>query len=141
MLFRSLNNLEDSGGQSVDVIIEPVDDLKTDYYGTNTEFGNATEADGLAQTTPNINYGDYYSVRSKHGQNTVSIALNSGLYDPGLTLSHEGGHVTYNVAFLKYYYLIWVKNKPKGSRGGHGGGNPSGKEAERQEDIYRKNKK
>jgi len=139
-LFDKLNNLEDPGGQCVDVYIETVDDLKTNYFGNNTEFSNPEEAMGLTQTKILQDHGYYYSVRSKSGLNSVSIALNSNLQDPGFTLSHEGGHVSYNVAFFKSL-INWLNTNPGKSKGGHGGGNLSGIEAQKQEKIYRTNRK
>jgi len=139
-LFEKLNNLEDPGGQCVDVYIETVDDLNTNYFSNNTEFSKPTDAMGLTQIIKYQDNGSYYSVKSKSGLNSVSIALNSNLQNPGFILSHEGGHTTYNVAFLKSL-INWLKTHPGASKGGHGGGNPSGIEAEKQEAIYRANRK
>ncbi len=139
-LFDKLNNLEDPGGQCVDVYVETVDNLKTDYFGTNKEFSEPTEVMGVTQILKYEDNGTYYSTKSKSGLNTVTIALNSNLKNPGLIFSHEGGHTTYNVAFLKSL-INWLKTHPGVSIGGHGGGNPSGDAAMVQEDIYRANQK
>lgn len=135
-----MNNLEDPGGQRVDVYVETVDDLNTSYFGNNSEFSKPEEAMGLTHMKKLQDHGYYYSVKSKSGLNTVSIALNSNLQDPGFTLSHEGGHTSYNVAFFKSL-INWLNTNPGKSKGGHGGGNPSGIEAQKQEEIYRSNRK
>lgn len=56
------------------------------------------------------------------------------------TLSHEGGHVYYNVKNF-HQYLTWLKQNPRQNKGGHGVGNPSGREADKQERIYLQNTK
>ncbi len=137
-LYEKLDNLQDPGGTEVDGYDETVDNLET---GVTDEFHVSQTADGLSSVKPDVDYGSYYSVKSKHGPNTVSIRLNSYLFKPGARLAHEGGHITYNVAFLKYYYLNWVLKRPKGSIGGHGAGNPSGINAIDEEKIYNKNAK
>ena len=139
-LYSALDNLKDPGGTKVDVYVESVSSLTTNFFSANPEFSKPTEADGLTQVTAYQDMGSYYSVRSKHGINTISIALNASLIDPGRIFSHEGGHTKYLAGNLKAYYE-WLKNNPGKSLGGHGGGNPSGSEAEIQEAIYEKNKR
>ena len=140
-LFNALNTLTDPGGQTVDVYVEAVDNLYSNYYGDKYNNGSPVKADGICVMKPYIDFGTYWSVTSPYGSNTVTIALESQLYDPGLILSHEGGHTTYNVAFLKSYYIEWKMKRSNASKGGHELGNPSGAEADKQYGIYKQNKK
>jgi RHS repeat-associated protein len=135
-LFNELDNLIDPGGTTVDVHIESVPNLKTTYYDKKNESKTAL---GLTQVI-GINMGNYYSLNSKFGTNTVAIALDKNLFDPGRYLSHEGGHTKYFAGNLKAY-IKWLKGNIGASVGGHGGGNPSGEEADLQEAIYLNNKK
>ena len=146
-LFNKLDNLQDPGGTEVDVYVESVDNLNTNSMGPNPDFPIAQTASGLSYMKPKNtvqmysedgSMTEYYSVQSQHGDNTVSILLNSNLKDPGLILSHEGGHTVYNVAFLKAY-ISWLKGKSSG-QGGHGIGNQSGINADTEEAIYKRNK-
>ena len=137
-LYNKLDNLTDPGGTTVDVYVESVVNLNTDYFNNNIEFGEPTSAFGLTQVKGNKNMGSYYSVKSKHGINSIGIALDYNLLDPGRYLSHEGGHTKYFAKNLKAYYQ-WLKDNPGVSIGGHGGGNPSGEEADLQEAIYLNN--
>lgn len=138
-LFEKLDNLTDPGCNTVDVYIETVDNLKTDYFRNNPDFSKPTPLLGGAQTDAYQDEGSYYSITSKYGPSTATIVLDGALSDPGRIASHEGGHVTYNIAFLKQY-IEWLNNNPNKSIGGHGGGNESGKEADAQEKIYIRNK-
>jgi len=139
-LFNELDNLTDPGGNTVDVYIESVPNLQTDFYNSNSEFSEPKSAYGLTNVKGNKNMGSYYSLQSKFGENSIGIALEYNLHDPGRYLSHEGGHAKYFAGNLKEYYK-WLKNHPGKSVGGHGGGNPSGEAADLQEAIYLNNKK
>jgi RHS repeat-associated protein len=138
-LFNKLDNLADPGGTTVDVYVESVPNLKTDFYKSNSEFSEPKSAYGLTSVKGN-DMGSYYSLQSKFGANTIGIALEYNLQDPGRYLSHEGGHAKYFAGNLKPYYK-WLKDNPGVSVGGHGGGNPSGEEADLQEAVYLNNKK
>lgn len=143
-LFDKLNNLEDPGGQCVDVYIETVDDLIYGYFGEKDvpQGDNAKPLSGGTQTNK-LKYeenGSYYSIQSMNGPNTVEIALDSRLVDPGFILSHEGGHTTYNVAFLRYYITVWMVLHPQ-KEIGDVDGDPSYEEAKKQERIYSKNRR
>jgi RHS repeat-associated protein len=145
-LFNQLNDLKDPGGTTVDVFVESAYGLKSDYFaGSLDPFATPVPLNGGTNVQPikeqiSTDYNIYYSVTSKNGLNTITIALDRGLVDQGIVLSHEGGHGLYMVKHL-YEYINWMRENKGKSRGGHGGGNPSGEAADSQEIIYRKNYK
>jgi hypothetical protein len=142
-LFNELdNNLYAEDGSVVDVYVDIVPNLYSDTYSrmsTLREFEERRDLDGLTVLTPTKSYTsvDFQTGESKtitqftspYGKNTVLLVVDRLVVDKGMTLSHEGGHALYNVRNLSYY-IEWLTKNPGASVGGHGGGNPSGKEAD-----------
>lgn len=80
-----------------------------------------------------------YTVKSLwYKGNTAIILIDANVMNKGKILSHEGGHAEYNIKNMAHYQK-WLINNPGKSDGGHGGGNPSGEAAYREQEVYRKN--
>lgn len=78
---------------------------------------------------------EYFNVSSPRGENTILIVIDRAIVDKGRVLAHEGGHGLLDIKHMMKL-IKWYANNPGKSKGGHGGGNPSGEEADRQEKIY-----
>jgi RHS repeat-associated protein len=132
-LYNELDNLKDENGNTVDVYLR----LNADLSAQGRE-GQAIE-----------NYNSRTGVsRFSHSSiglfcfDCIVIELNPSVSDLGRVFSHEGGHEKYNVKNASTYYP-WLKkeglNTP--TYGGHRSDDPSGQEADRQENIYVKNRR
>ena len=149
-LFLELDHLTyTKEGPVVDVYVHSIDNLYSDQFdetmdGFNTRKSvlglTSGEADQSTLITTAKTNESYFSLYTKwYGKNSVIISLNSSTIDKSPVLSHEGGHALYLVKNV-LAYVQWLKANPGKSEGGHGGGNPSGLEADKQEAIFRKNR-
>jgi RHS repeat-associated protein len=143
--YKELDNLVDEVGGSVDVYVHGVYDLHSDISDSK-DFFSRKKLDGLTDAKATGTKINSFTTGKKglevgsnlHKANTVTIYLDMNS-DKGETLAHEGPHAIYNAKNLTEYYN-WMHSNPGKSEGGHGGGNPSGLEADRQQDLYRGNR-
>jgi RHS repeat-associated protein len=149
--FKKLNSLTDARGTIINVYVIEESLLKSNFFteGVNAYTSNPILIDGLTEIVP-VEGKQYYfddkgvmieykQVGSSNGPNTITIVINAQYADKGAVLAHEGGHALNDVPKM-LELLEWYITHPGVSVGGHGGGNPSGNEAQKQEDIYKINK-
>jgi RHS repeat-associated protein len=140
--FTELDNLKDGGGTTVDAYIRVEDGLYSNRFD-NTVGGveQKKDLDGLTQVQPQAyktvkttdGTGAYLPVKSSlYGNNTVVIIVDSDVKNKLRVVSHESGHAIYSVTKM-LEYVMWLQLNPNTAPGGHGPGNPSGKEADLRE--------
>ena len=138
-LYNSLNNLQDENGHEVDV-----------YVRLKSLSAIGREGQTIENYKPIGGYF-YYIEGMISCINCIMIEIDPGStisLDPssfiylGQIFSHEGGHALYDVQNRKKYYK-WLKdnNLDYPDYNGHNRepADPSGKEAYKQEEIYKKN--
>ncbi|MEO1518755.1 MAG: hypothetical protein AAFV95_27320, partial [Bacteroidota bacterium] len=139
---RSFCPVEKQDGKIVDVYVKSQYSLTSATIG-NRGFNEPVSLAGLTDTQLDkqiiLNGKPIATVKSSSGPGTATIFLDAEKGN-GAVLSHEGGHVKYNVQNF-YSYLIWLQQNKGKSSGGHGGGNPSGFAADKEEEIYINNTK
>jgi RHS repeat-associated protein len=148
--YSSLDNLADGVGNAVDVYVYVVApySLSSDQQEGISPFAINEKLSGFTDSKPNTliqtrQYGSdvvkpVYSIKSQNGVNSVTILID-GASNTSETLAHEGGHTIYTVSSM-YSYLQWLRANPSKSSGGHGGGNPSGEAADREQATFNQNK-
>jgi hypothetical protein len=128
-LYDEINAIKDRKGRPVDVLIKfvPLDATRLKSWGTTC----------IDQAT-----GDEDTYVSEYGENTVSVKIwtvNKAL----LVLSHELGHVKYQVPNLASYRQFhrdnYVAVTTEFDRIGHRGDDPSGMSAAEYEKRYHEN--
>lgn len=143
---RSEVKLTDPGSDKVvDVYIRSESALYSDLFsGKIDDYENREKLDGLTvykieidgvKTQNYLTKEEYFNVRSPRGENTILIVIDRAIIDKGRVLAHEGGHGLFDIKYMMKL-IKWYADNPGESKGGHGGGNPSGEEADRQEKIY-----
>ena len=128
-LYDEINSIKDKKGRPVDVLIKfvPLDATRLKAWGTT----------GIDQSD-----SDKDTYVSEYGVNTVSVKIwtvNKAL----LVLSHELGHVKYQVpnlaSYLQFHRENYVAITTESDRIGHRGNDPSGMAASEYEKRYREN--
>jgi len=127
-LYNEIDRVKDSRGRTVDVYVKFIPTDATDIKAWGTTYMSQDENDK-----------DAY--RSEYGNLSVSVKIwivSNAL----LVLSHEFGHVKYQVAHLadyfKYYKKTYFSIMNDSHYIGHDTNDPSGKSANQYEKLFRK---
>ena len=128
-LYDEINSIKDKKGRPVDVLVKfvPLDATRLKSWGT-TCIGQAAN--------------DHDTYVSEYGVNTVSVKIWT-VSKALLVLSHELGHVKYQVpnlaSYLQFHRENYVAITTESDRIGHRGDDPSGMAASEYEKRYREN--
>jgi hypothetical protein len=128
-LFDEINSIKDKKGRPVDVLIKfvPLDATKLKSWGT-TCIGQSPS--------------DHDAYVSEYGSNTVSVKIWT-VSKALLVLSHELGHVKYQVPnlakYLEFHRANYLAVTTESDRIGHQADDPSGMAAQEYEKRYRDN--
>lgn len=135
-LFEAIDNLEDEGGNKVDVYVYDIvpDDLQEGRYADGTIVLGDTDAAAGMFITKSATGKSYQTVTSKRHPGNVTIRMGSN--STTKHLAHEFGHAIYNTRNMKAY-VEWLRRNPKEQgKGGHGKGDPSGAAAHKAEENF-----
>jgi len=128
-LYDEINSIKDKKGRPVDVLIKfvPLEATKLKAWGTTCIDQSANDEDTYV---------------SEYGVNTVSVKIWT-VSKALLVLSHELGHVKYQVpnlaSYLQFHRENYVAVTSEFDRIGHRGDDPSGRAAGEYEKRYREN--
>ena len=128
-LYDEINSIKDKKGRPVDVVVKfvPLDATKLKSWGTTCIGQSATDHDAYV---------------SEYGGNTVSVKIWT-VSKALLVLSHELGHVKYQVpnlaSYLEFHRANYLAVTTESDRIGHLADDPSGMAASEYEKRYREN--